>query len=184
MATQPSLFYTFEQYLELEEKAQSKSEYRDGVIVSMPGGTELHSRLSAQMIFLLKTHLKNCNVYDGNLLVYAEHFNECMYPDAMAVCGKTQFWEARKNVITNPTVVVEVLSASTRKYDETAKSGYYRSLPSVMHLVLVSQDEPMVQWSTRHENTWITTKRIDLSELTPLGFILADIYAGILPDVP
>ena len=74
MATQPRHGYTFEEYLELERKADFKSEYRAGHIIAMSGGTGTHSELAAQIIFLLK-RAKRCRVFDSNLRLYIEHYN-------------------------------------------------------------------------------------------------------------
>ncbi len=134
MATQPIHSYTFEEYLELERKAEFKSEYRAGQIVAMSGGSARHSQLSVRMIILLSRHANGCTVFDSNLRLYIEHYNESTYPDAMLICGELQYWKGQSDVVTNPTAVVEVSSPSTEKYDRATKSGYYRSVPSMQNI--------------------------------------------------
>ena len=180
MATQPRHGYTFEEYLELERKADFKSEYRAGHIIAMSGGTGTHSELAAQIIFLLK-RAKRCRVFDSNLRLYIEHYNESTYPDAMLICGKVQYWKGQNDVVTNPTAAVEVLSPSTEKYDRTTKRGYYSSVPSMEHILVVWQDRVRVECSTRQDaSTWITKQYDNESDVLPLGFNVAEIYEGIL----
>jgi len=184
MSTQPKSVYTFEEYLELERAAPYKSEYRDGAILAMAGGTERHSALCVQMMVLLKRQLRNCRVYDSNLRIYIEDFHESTYADAMVICGERKFWRGQNDVVLNPTIVVEVLSPSTKKYDQTTKSGYYRSIPSLTHLLLVSQDRMAIEWSVRHDNTWVMTEYTSGSAITPLGFLVEEVYQEILAEGP
>ncbi len=179
MATQPRPGCSFNLYLELERSAEYRSEYRDGEIIAMSGGTRAHSRLSARMIALL-TRTSNCEVFDSNMRLYIELYNECTYPDAMLICDPVQFWRDQDDVVVNPSVVVEVLSPSTQKYDRTTKSVYYRSIPSLRHIVLVSADSIAVEWSTRQdESTWTIKQFVGEANL-PLGFEMGDVYQGIL----
>jgi Uma2 family endonuclease len=97
----------------------------------------------------------------------------------MTICGEVAYWKGQNDVVTNPTVIVEVLSPSTQKYDRSTKSGGYRSLPSVQHILLVSQDRVMVEcWTRQDASTWITKLYDSVSDTLPLGFTLKDIYEG------
>jgi Uma2 family endonuclease len=181
MAPQPIHSYTFEEYLELERKADFKSEYRAGQIVAMSGGSARHSQLSVRMIILLSRHANGCTVFDSNLRLYIEHYNESTYPDAMLICGELQYWNGQNDVVTNPTAVVEVSSPSTEKYDRATKSGYYRSVPSMQNILLVSQDRVLVEcWTRQDANAWITKQYDSESDVLPLGFKVMEIYEGIL----
>lgn len=131
------------------------------------------------MITLL-SRTGDCEVFDSNMRLYIELYNECTYPDAMLICDPVRFWREQDDVVVNPTVVVEVLSPSTQKYDRTIKSAYYRSIPSLRHIVLVSADSISVEWSTRQdESTWIIKQHVGEADL-PLGLRMKDIYQGIL----
>ncbi len=124
-----------DEYLELERKADHKSEYYAGEIYAMSGGTEYHSLLSVRIIVTLsRLLLDSCKVYDSNLKVFLQDVRHCVYPDAMVLCGETEFWDQRKDVILNPTLVVEVLSPSTETYDKGIKATYYRNVPLVAPL--------------------------------------------------
>jgi Uma2 family endonuclease len=172
--------YSFEEYLELEREADFRSEYRAGQIVPMASGTARHSELSARMIALL-VQTKRRHVFNCNLRLYIEDYNECTYADAMLICGKVRYWKGQNDVVTNPTAVVEVLSPSTEKYDRTTKRGYYSSVPSMEHILVVWQDRVRVECSTRQDaSTWITKQYDSESDVLPLGFKVAEIYEGIL----
>ncbi len=131
------------------------------------------------MITLL-SRTDDCEVFDSNMRLYNELYNECTYPDAMLICDPVRFWREQDDVVVNPSVVVEVLSPSTQKYDRTIKSVYYRSIPSLRHIVLVSADSISVEWSTRQdESTWIIKQYVGTADL-PLGFQMEEIYGGII----
>ena len=162
MATQSQQIYSREEYLDLEEQAKYRSEYHAGIILAMSGGTATHARLSARMVVVLDRYLSSCAVYDSSLKLYVQPSDRGLYPDAMAVCEDLQFVQSRKDIILNPTVVVEILSSSTEKYDRGTKSDYYRAVPSVQHILLVSQDEPLVDHFARQTgDNWTITRCVD-----------------------
>lgn len=145
MATQPKHLYTFEEYLELERAAAFKSEFYAGEIYAMAGGTAIHSRLSARALVVLDRHLLNCQIYDSNLKIHIEATKEGVYSDAMAICEEVQFWNGQSDVIVNPALVVEVLSPSTQKHDRGSKVNSYRTIPSLQHILVISQDRILVE---------------------------------------
>ena len=188
MATEPLPRFTFEQYLEQERKAEFKSEYHAGEIYAMSGGTEPHARLSFRIAHLLELHLAGrCRVYGSDLRIYIEKQDQCVYPDAMALCGEPDFFDQRKDVIRNPILVVEVLSPSTQAYDQAGKSVYYRSIPSLQDCLLVSQDRVYIEHSSRRENgTWILSSYTTLDQTAihlqglSVRIPVSEIYRGIL----
>lgn len=187
MATQPKHLFTLEEYLDQERRTERRSEFYAGAIYAMAGGTELHARLAAQITFLLRLKLQNrCRVYGSDLNVYLEKQDQCVYPDAMVVCGEPRFWGKRKDVIANPTLLVEVLSPSTEAYDRSDKAIYYRGLASVQHCLLVAQDRIFVEHSARQEDgPWIVTQQEDHGSvlvLSALGISITveEIYRAIL----
>ncbi|MBV9677555.1 MAG: Uma2 family endonuclease [Acidobacteriaceae bacterium] len=176
---------TFDQYLELEEKADFKSEYRAGEVFAMSGGTEPHARLIARVAYLLSREVGNkCRVYSSELKLYVAGVNESMYPDGMALCGEPEFYKNRKDVIVNPTLVVEVLSPSTKYYDGSFKTRAYRTIPSLQHCLLIDSESVYVQLSSRHGDRWILTESIERSRHLDIGdlvaFTLEEVYNGIL----
>src|SRR5262245_39536273 len=112
----------------------------------MAGGSPRHNRLSAQAIASLVAQLRGgpCGVYssDQKLGLPADEF---VYADAVVVCGPLTLRQGTTDVLTNPTVVIEVLSKSTEGYDRGDKQKGYLALPSLRHFVLVSQREARVE---------------------------------------
>lgn len=177
---------TFEEYLDLEEKAESKNEYLNGEIVAMSGGTPNHSMISMNVGTAINNALrknnKRCQVFDSNLKVYFEKVNVGAYPDVLVICQELEYHKDRKDVITNPLLIIEVLSNSTEDYDRGKKFQHYRSLPSFKEYVLIAQYEPKVEsWYKMEENVWRISNAIKLEASIPLYSIeceisLEDIY--------
>jgi Uma2 family endonuclease len=117
--------YTPEEYFDLAEASEEKLEFRDGEILMMAGGTESHSLIIANVVGELRARLKAgpCRVYDSNLRVRARTNRRYTYPDALVVCGERQFdpRDKKKLTVTNPTLVVEVLSDTTERTDRGEK---------------------------------------------------------------
>jgi Uma2 family endonuclease len=143
---------TFDEYLEQERAAKFKSEYRSGEVFAMAGGSPVHAELAMNIGFLLK-NLGGCRVFSSDLKVYAQSCDEGMYPDVSVACEELQYRDARQDVILNPTLVVEVLSPSSRAYDLGLKASFYRSMPSVKAIFLVDSERVYVQ--TRNGGAWM-----------------------------
>jgi Uma2 family endonuclease len=184
MATQPRQRFSFREYLELERTGDGKSEFHNGQIHAMSGGTEPHSRLSSRIGALLNVRLSHCRVYDSNLKLYIEQFDKGVYPDCMVLCGSPQFWNEQSDVVLNPSLVVEVLSPSSERYDRGEKASYYRSVPSLQEILILSQDLVFAEHSTRQgDSTWRLVQYTGRNErVRVLGaeLSLEEIYAGIL----
>lgn len=178
--------FTFEENLKLEEKADFKSEFVDGEIVSMAGDFPRHGQISNNMVTALNNALRKknstCIVQGSDLKVYFEKFNRASYPDVMVICGDYEIHKNRKDIITNPILVIEVLSKSTENYDRGKKFQLYRSLPSLKEYVLIDQREPKVEaWYKMEENVWKISNAIKIEDSIPLFSIdceiaLSDIY--------
>ena len=123
--------YTPEEYLELEEKADYKSEYRDGEIVSMTGGTTHHNELAGNLYTHLKLDLRkqNYKVYMGDVRLWIPRYRQHTYPDVMLIQGQPVYHGKGTTTLTNPQLIAEVLSKSTQNYDQGDKFTYYRSIP-------------------------------------------------------
>ncbi len=181
MATQPVQRITFDEFFELERKADSRSEFHAGEIYAMSGGTEPHSRPVARMVALFSQPLENCRVYDCNLMLRIERFDKGVYPDCMLVCGEPVFWGKHKDVVLNPTLVVEILSSSTEAYDKSDKSMDYRSVPSLQHCLLISQDSVFIKHSSRREDGgWNITQISDRGTNFALSGFGAEIAADTI----
>jgi len=172
--------FTLEEYLKLERKADFKSEYVDGEIVRMAGGSPNHTLISSNVLRAVGNALEekgsNCRALGSDLKVYFEKFNRAAYPDFMVVCSDYEFHNDRKDIITNPLLVVEVLSKSTENYDRGKKFQQYRSLPSLREYVLIDQKEPKVEaWYKVEENLWKISNAIKLEDSIPLYSIDCEI---------
>jgi len=177
-----------EAYLERERNAASRSEYRDGRIMAMTAGPEEHSLLSVNLTALLHSQLRggSCRVYNSDLKVRLPNTLRYVYPDATVVCGPSEFQDERKDILTNPTVILEVLSDSTEAYDRGEKWERYQRLPSLREYVLVSQSHATVERYCRQGDLWIYALTSGLEASVMLESIgvtlpLADIYEGITP---
>ena len=138
--------YTLEEYLILEEKAEFKSEFWGGTIVAMAGGTPTHNKIAGNVLTAINNELdkknSNCSVYNNDVKVFIPDFNREVYPDCMALCGEEKLHPKSKVTIVNPSLIIEVLSQSTKEYDSNGKFEGYRSIPSFKEYVLVWQTIP------------------------------------------
>src|SRR5919206_4091804 len=160
MSSLPSYYLSPEEYLAIERKAEYKSEYFDGVVYAMAGGSERHNLIAANIIIALGVQLRDrpCRVYPSDLKVRVPNSRKFFYPDVSVVCGETQFADEERDVVLNPIVVVEVLSESTAAFDRGKKFQSYQQIESLQEYLLVSQDEFVVEHFLRQEGGWFYTK--------------------------
>jgi len=177
--------YTPDEYLALEREAEYKSEYVDGYIYAMSGGTANHSRLKVDLTWLVRTQTQDghCEVFDSDLLVRVDP-GRYAYPDLIVVCGESQL---DRDVLLNPTAIFEVLSPSTEAGDRGEKWQRYRRMPSLRHYVLISQAEPLVEVFTREGDVWTFNDADGLDSSIHLASIgctlsLGDLYARVAFD--
>lgn len=151
---------TYAEYIALEERSGGqRHEYLRGEIYAMSGGTPEHAALEAAMAGELRNALeaagKPCRVYSANLRLRVEATDFACYADASVVCGKAETSPVDRHAVTNPTVLVEVLSDSTESYDRGIKAGHYRHMPSIREYVLVSQHSAVVEvWRKNEQDRW------------------------------
>lgn len=180
---------TVDEYLRMEQASTTRHEYHDGQIFDMSGGSFEHSLITSNTNRALGNALvgKPCKVLDSNLKIGIPSSGRFVYPDAHVLCGPPQF-DARdpsRQTVTNPRLVVEVLSPSTESYDRGGKFNRYRELKSFEEYLLIAQDEPAVETFFRQpDGTWLFTpvNGIDsVATLRSLGIDLrlADVYAGV-----
>jgi Uma2 family endonuclease len=148
--------FTPAEYLAMEQAAHYKSEYFGGDIFAMSGGTADHSKIAGNFIHrfneLLET--KPCDVFTSDMRLHVESDDLYTYPDLMVICGKLQFVERRNDTVTNPILIVEVLSESTRDYDRGAKFNSYKQIPSLQEYVLVESEFARVECYRREGDKW------------------------------
>jgi Uma2 family endonuclease len=183
--------YTLEAYLDREAKAAHKSSYHNGNIIKMAGAKARHNEICANALTSLKIAAKTLKsiyrTYTSDQKIYIEQENTIVYPDALVVCSEPEFWDNRQDLITNPLLIVEVLSKSTKQHDKGSKFMLYKNLPSFAEYVLVEQDECKVEvWTKTGKNKWEFVIHTDLSDhillqsMENINVSVADIYENII----
>ena len=175
MSLQPKSYLTPEEYLELERSADYKSEYFNGQIFAMGGASPNHVLIVTNVVSEFRSQLKNrpCTVYSTDLRVRVSPAGLYTYPDVVVVCGDPQFSDSHRDTLTNPILIVEVLSKSTKDYDRGEKFEQYRTVDSFVEYLLIAQDKHHVErYSRQADRTWILseTNRVeDVIELNSIG---------------
>lgn len=186
-AIAPPKRYSLAEYFALEEQAESKSEFHDGEIVAVTGGTFNHNALALNIAAFLKYALKGkaFKPFCSDVKVWIEKYRKVNYPDVMAIAGEPSPYNNRKDTLTNPCLVIEVLSKSTMEFDQNEKFKFYRSLASLQDYLLINQYDIEVQLFTRtNEGFWQYRAYESLEDTIRLRSIetnitVADIYEGI-----
>lgn len=139
--------YTLEDYLSVEEMSSVRHEFVDGQILAMAGGTPEHAALGAAIVVLLGTKLrgKSCRPYSADLRLRVLATGLATYADAAVICGEPARDPSSPSHVTNPTVLVEVLSRSTEEYDRGEKREHYERIESLKEYVLIAQDRRRVE---------------------------------------
>ncbi len=184
---QPVVKYTLAEYLAFEERSETKHEYYAGEIFAMAGASPAHNRICFTVNGLLFALMKDsdCVGYTSDQKIWIEAAQLNTYADVTIVCGEAQYDPDHPILLTNPRVIFEVLSPSTRAYDRGEKWGFYQQLPSLMEYLLVWQDRPQIeQYSRQADNSWRYLRIAGLEETVTLSSIecrlsLAEIYSGI-----
>ena len=189
-------YLTPQEYYQIEKKAAWKSEYFDGEMFAMAGGTAMHSLVATNIAALLNRELRakasRCRAYNSDLRVRTGGKGLRTYPDVSVICGPLIYDDAddEQTTVVNPTVIVEVLSPSTESYDRGKKFELYQSILSLSQYVLVSQTETKVETFLRQpDSTWQYTSAADASQklsLRSLGveLFLAEIYEDVEFESP
>lgn len=183
---------TLAEYENLELQTGIKHQYLRGEVFARVGGTPRHAQIAGNIIREGGNGLKGrpCVVYTADLRVKIESTGLYTYPDASIVCGPLELDAELLNTVLNPTVIFEVLSESTEKYDRGRKSIHYRQIDSLQELVLISQDRALVEcYSRQDESRWmlVTLSRLEQElNLTSVGISipLAEIYRNVVFDPP
>jgi Uma2 family endonuclease len=175
------------QYLDLELRTGQRHEYFRGEAFAMVGGSPGHSLIATNFSAEARQRLNPgpCVAYNSDLRIKVSSNGLYTYPDATIICGELQLDSDIPDTVVNPTVLAEVLSDSTEHYDRGRKAMWYRSIPSLNALVLISQDRPHVECFTRQTTGgWLLTEATELTDtlvLKPLGISipLAEIYRNV-----
>ena len=178
-----------EEYLAFERGTDARHEYLDGHVYAMAGESIEHSRICVNVAGELRARLKGspCEVLSPNMKVVTSPTGLFSYPDVVVICGEPQFYDERRDILTNPTVVFEVLSPSTEAYDRGEKFLRYRTqIETLREYVLVSQHRPLVEHYVRQpDGSWSYSSATNLDEAVDLVSIgcrlpLSEIYDRIV----
>lgn len=187
--------YTLEEYAELEKCSEERLEYFEGNVWSMAGASINHETIVSNVDFSLRIALRgrSCRTFLSNTRVKVPIYPPYRYPDLSALCGEIiveSFYGLE--VLTNPTLIVEVLSPSTENFDLTHKFTYYKSIESFNEYLLITQDRPhVVLYTKQDDDVWLHREFNSLSDKLFLSSLnceinVADIYENIefLPIEP
>lgn len=187
MSRQIKPYITPEEYLALERKADYKSEYLHGEVFAMTGASRQHNLIAANISRTLGNQLvdRPCELYVSDMRVKVTASGLYTYPDLAVVCDEPKFEDGYLDTLQNPTLLIEILSTSTERYDRIAKSDYYRKLESLAEHLLVAQEEYRVEQYTRQpDGHWIFVETSSLDGVVDLQSIncslqLVDVYKKV-----
>lgn len=177
-------YYSPEEYLALEEVAEYKSEYIDGEIVPMAGGSTNHNQIALNFSTELNFAFKKLDyrVFMSDVRLWIPQQRIYTYPDVMVVVGEPEYYNNRTDTITNPRVIIEVLSPSTKKYDSSKKFEAYRTIPTFEEYLLLDQTRRYIEHFSKTDNKrWSFCDYDESDEAITLASIsfeisLVDIY--------
>ena len=178
MVAKPQKYYSPEEYLALEEMADYRSEYYRGEIFAMAGGSANHNRIAGNLVIALQAALegKPCETFVTDMRVLVKKNGLYTYPDVMVVCGRLEFVEGREDTMTNPVVIVEVLSKSTQDYDRGGKFQLYRAIDSLRDYVLIDQARVHIEYFHKLEDgRWLLTEFNEIEAMLKLESVDVEI---------
>jgi Uma2 family endonuclease len=174
MSRQIKPYITPEEYLALERSHEYKSEYLNGEIFAMTGASRRHNLIATNIVVSLGNQLKGkpCELYVSEMRVKVDAVGLYTYPDVAVVCGDPKLEDSYFDTLLNPTVLIEILSKSTERYDRIAKSDYYRTLTSLAEHLLVAQEQYRIEQYTRQpDGAWLLTETQSLEGIVDLQSI-------------
>lgn len=179
--------YTAEEYLALEIESEVRSEFRNGEIVEMVGGTPEHNEILQMLVFLLTAAIRKqpYSIFVIDQRLWLPEANRCTYPDMMITPCPPMLQPGRKDTVMNPILIVETLSSSTEAYDRGDKFTYYRTIKTLQEYVLIDQYRPHVEHYVKQgDNEWLFKDYSGLESSFELAsfeveIALSDLYEAI-----
>lgn len=181
-------YFTLEEYFALERTSERRFEYRDGEIICMSGGSRRYGEISRNVIrhFANRLAKSGCQVYGSDIAVVVPLAPPYRYPDVSVACGELVFRDVNGlDALTNPLVLVEVLSPTSEAYDRGTKFEWYKSVSTFAEYLLIAQDRPHVtQRIKQPDDSWLERSINDLDHVLQLGSIkcelpLSEVYEGV-----
>lgn len=176
-----------EQYLEMERASGKKHEYYKGEVFLMPGASPAHNDISYNINRLIAApmHEKGCKLYGSDFRIHIPANSLFTYPDFSIVCGKAETSDVYTDNLTNPAVIIEILSKSTRNYDRGMKFAFYRSIKTLQEYILIDSISVGVEIYVRQaDNSWLLKEFKQLSDsfyISTIGLtvFLKDVYDDV-----
>jgi Uma2 family endonuclease len=176
-----------EEYLEMERVSLEKHEYYQGEIFAMSGASLRHNDVFSNLFGEIQGKLKgkNCKPYGSDLRIHVPKNSLYTYPDISIICDKADLTDDKFDTATNPAVIIELLSKSTRNYDRFEKFSLYRDIASLKEYILVDTQKIHIENYVRNaDNTWQLTDYNAISDnliitAVNISVSIADIYAGL-----
>lgn len=186
MSSLPSPKISVEEYLAVDRAAEVRSEFHDGELFPLETASVAHSRIARNATRRLAELLDggDCEVLVQPLRTRVSR-TKFVYPDLLVVCGRPELTDEHQDTITNPKVIIEILSPSTADYDYRAKFQLYRSLPSFAEYMLIDQYEPKVEVFRRMQGTdWLLSTYTGSDVAVPVKCLditlpMSELYAGV-----
>jgi Uma2 family endonuclease len=184
----PELIYISKNdYLEAERLALDKHEYYKGEVFAMSGASIAHNKIAINCTLEIGNKLKgkNCQPFGSDLRIHIPKNTLFTYPDISIICGEIETVEDKFDTVINPSVIIEILSASTRNYDKGEKFTLYREIDSLQEYILIDSERIMVEKFIRNsDNSWQLTeyKAIEQSfniTTVSIEMQLSTVYEGI-----
>jgi Uma2 family endonuclease len=181
---------TPEEYLAFEQTSEIRHEYVDGKLYAMAGASKDHNLINGNLYILLRNKLRgsNCQTFINDVKVKLQEGRKFFYPDLVVACDPE---DSDKFITKNPTVIIEVLSPSTKTFDQTQKFLYYRTIPSLKEYLLIGTEHPFIQCYRRHtQDIWTIqiyegVEAIAHLESLEINAPLTEIYEGVdFPESP
>jgi Uma2 family endonuclease len=179
---------TAAEYLAAERQAERKSEFFDGEVFAMAGASREHNQINENLVGELFARLRGtkCRTVSRDQRVLVEAAGLYTYPDVVILCGPGAYDPADRDTLTNPVAIIEVLSASTERYDRGAKFRRCQQIPSLIEYVTVAQDEAVCERYVRQaDGSWALVSFVGLTDTLAFTSVearipLADVYAGVV----
>ena len=187
IAISPPKNYTAAEYLALEVESAVRSEFRNGDIVEMTGGTPEHNEITRMLIVLLSVALRRqpYGIFMTDQRLWIRDANLYTYPDVMVTPRPPELQPERTDTVMNPILIAETLSKSTQSYDRGDKFAAYRTIGTLQDYVLIDQYRPQVEhYAKQAENQWLLTTYSDLDATLTLAAVgveiaLAELYEAV-----
>ena len=184
---EPARLITPAEYLVFERAAETKHEYDNGHVFPTAGASERHNLIVVNLIAAIHPQLRGgpCRVYPSDMRLHVVSSGLYAYPDVTVVCGASELEDEHLDTLLNPTVLIEVLSPSTERYDRGRKAAFYRTLDSLREYVFVSQDQARIErYARSDERQWVLSEAVEREDRIALESIgcelsIAEVYEGV-----